>query len=58
MKFWDAVLWYIAAPITAFVAFAVWFAFGLTILPIGCLITKENLYTGWTEWCFSLGFLR
>lgn len=43
--------------LTYFVAFEIWLLFGLFIWPIGCLITWSNLYDGWTDWCFELGFL-
>lgn len=38
-------------------AFTIWFFVGLLILPVGCLILKENLYEGWTSWCFGLHYL-
>jgi hypothetical protein len=39
------------------VAFMIWGMFGVFVFPLGCLITWSNLYHGWTEWCFELGFL-
>lgn len=41
-----------------YVALLIFVIFGIFILPIGCLITKENLYKGWARSCFGLEFLE
>jgi hypothetical protein len=43
--------------LTYAVAFMIWALFGGFFLPIGCLLLWDNLYKGWTDFCFELRFL-